>query len=113
MIKADFDQRAAQIQEKLNMGRGRTDEWNRDVVNLVRARLAARKQKLEQAGSFSLGFPTAPARPVSPSPRPNAKEQPPVKAYDVFLSHASEDKDAIARPLYKALTAAGVSVLVR
>ncbi len=29
---------------------------------------------------------------------------------DVFLSHASEDKDAIARPLYDALVAAGLSV---
>ena len=52
MIKADFDQRAAQIQEKLNMGRGRTDEWNRDVVNLVRARLAARKQKPSRRARF-------------------------------------------------------------
>ncbi len=109
-IKADFDQRGAQIQEKLNMGRGRTDEWNREVVNLVRARLTARKQKLEQAGSFSLGFPSAPPRPASTSARPNGREQPPAKAYDLFLSHASEDKDAIARPLYEALTAAGVSV---
>lgn len=30
--------------------------------------------------------------------------------YDLFLSHASEDKDPIARPLYAALTAKGVSV---
>ena len=30
--------------------------------------------------------------------------------YDAFLSHASEDKAAIATPLYKALTRAGVSV---
>ncbi|HYD48266.1 MAG TPA: toll/interleukin-1 receptor domain-containing protein [Terriglobales bacterium] len=30
--------------------------------------------------------------------------------HDVFISHASEDKDAIARPLYDALTAKGVSV---
>lgn len=32
------------------------------------------------------------------------------KPHDVFLSHASEDKDAVARPLYQALTAAGISV---
>jgi TIR domain len=30
--------------------------------------------------------------------------------YDLFLSHASEDKDGIARPLYEALIAAGISV---
>ncbi|MGD9850425.1 MAG: toll/interleukin-1 receptor domain-containing protein [Nitrospirales bacterium] len=30
--------------------------------------------------------------------------------YDVFISHASEDKDSIARPLYTALVAKGISV---
>jgi len=34
----------------------------------------------------------------------------PREEYDVFLSHASEDKEAIARPLYEALVAAGVTV---
>jgi hypothetical protein len=32
------------------------------------------------------------------------------KKYDVFISHASEDKEKIARPLYAALTNKGVSV---
>ena len=30
--------------------------------------------------------------------------------YDIFISHASEDKDAIARPLYNALIDSGISV---
>ena len=30
--------------------------------------------------------------------------------YDIFISHASEDKDAIARPLYNALVEKGISV---
>jgi CRP-like cAMP-binding protein/class 3 adenylate cyclase len=34
----------------------------------------------------------------------------PPPEYDLFLSHASEDKDAIARPLYAALRAEGVSI---
>lgn len=34
----------------------------------------------------------------------------PASRYDLFMSHASEDKDAIARPLYLALTQAGLSV---
>jgi len=110
-IKQDFDQRVAQIQEKLNMGRGRTDEWNREVVNLVRVRLTARKQKLEDAKSFSLGFPPAPSKPVVAAPaRLGVGDRRPERAYDLFLSHASEDKDSIARPLYEALTAAGISV---
>jgi hypothetical protein len=32
---------------------------------------------------------------------------------DIFLSHASEDKTAIARPLFRALTRAGISVWYR
>lgn len=38
------------------------------------------------------------------------RERPSRPATDVFLSHASEDKDAIARPLKDALEARGVSV---
>lgn len=33
-------------------------------------------------------------------------------AYDVFISHASEDKDAIARPLYEALAKRGVKAFL-
>ena len=38
------------------------------------------------------------------------RRQPQRISYDAFLSHASEDKSAIATPLYKALIRAGVSV---
>jgi CRP-like cAMP-binding protein/class 3 adenylate cyclase len=41
---------------------------------------------------------------------PAAPAKPQEYEYDLFLSHASEDNDAIARPLYLALVAAGVSV---
>ncbi len=34
----------------------------------------------------------------------------PATTYDIFISHASEDKEAVARPLYLALTGAGLSV---
>lgn len=40
---------------------------------------------------------------------PNAAEVS-LNAYDLFISHASDDKDAVARPLYDALTAQGISV---
>ena len=42
-------------------------------------------------------------------PRPS-QAPPEDHAYDFFISHASEDKDAVARPLHDALTKAGVSV---
>jgi CRP-like cAMP-binding protein/class 3 adenylate cyclase len=43
---------------------------------------------------------------IKPAPVIVRKE----REYDLFLSHAFEDKDAIARPLYSALVAAGLSV---
>ena len=56
-IKADFDGRAAQIEEVLKMARGRTEEWNRELANIVPQKLKARREKLEQAGAISIGFP--------------------------------------------------------
>jgi len=51
---------------------------------------------------------TAPGRAWSVAPNTNTPESP--KSFDVFISHASEDKDEIARPLYLALTERGLSV---
>jgi hypothetical protein len=47
-----------------------------------------------------------PARPSTPSTKSPKR----TSTYDVFISHASEDKEAIARPLYEALKARGLSV---
>lgn len=47
----------------------------------------------------------APGKTLTTS-HPQTEEQ----DYDLFLSHAFEDKDAIARPLYQTLVAKGVSV---
>lgn len=41
---------------------------------------------------------------------PRAAERPDEREYDVFISHASEDKDAVVRPLAHALQKAGLSV---
>lgn len=57
------------------------------------------------------------ARSAAPAPLSEVRvERPPTAvveeygAWDVFVSHASEDKDEIARPLYQALTDLGVDV---
>lgn len=42
--------------------------------------------------------------------RPPASDRDDGRSWDVFISHAGEDKDDIARPLYKALADFGVSV---
>lgn len=41
--------------------------------------------------------------------KPNIKK-PANASFDVFISHASEDKDSVARPLYEALTQHGLTV---
>jgi serine/threonine protein kinase len=52
-----------------------------------------------------------PQAPVRPEPSPAGPNHPAgTETFDVFLSHASEDKTAIARPLYEALQAEGVTV---
>jgi hypothetical protein len=108
-IKADFDGRLQQIDQVLSMIRSRAEEWNKEAERIARQKLLNRKEKLEKAGALSLGYPVAP-RPAGPGPDTALAAARAPQHFDVFLSHASEDKDTIARPLYHALTAAGVSV---
>lgn len=106
VVKQDFDNRIGQISNTLDMVRGHTTEWNeRELPNLVRNHLSERRTKLAKNQNLSLGYPMAPA-PFVDEPRATPRS----KRHDLFLSHASEDKDAIARPLYTALTKAGISV---
>lgn len=108
--KSDFDVRVGQIEHTLSFLRGKTDEWNAQLPQLVRSRIVERKAKLEQGKGVTLGYPMAPPKFVEPVVVPPDRAKARSKPCDLFLSHASEDKDAIARPLYSALTAAGVSV---
>jgi hypothetical protein len=115
LVRKDFEHRLGRIESTLQMVRGHTDEWNRQLPRIVRDQLEQRRSKLERDQGLSLGYPAAPPKeaPVAkpqPKVRKTSREQNVRHEYDLFLSHASEDKDAIARPLYKALTAEGVSV---
>jgi hypothetical protein len=65
------------------------------------------RERHPSASALGLGFPAAPPQPTSIDAGPRVDRERPC---DLFLSHASEDKGAIARPLYQALTAAGVTV---
>jgi len=113
--RREFESTAERIQNALEMVRGHTTEWNQRLPGEVRERLGERIKKMERAGNVNLGYAPAPAKPISsPTPASAATKSSSAGAaaaeYDLFLSHASEDKHAIARPLYEALTAAGVSV---
>jgi hypothetical protein len=93
------------------MARGTAEEWNRRLAELVRQRLEQRRSKLERDRGLTLGYPAAPETQratAKATPRLRHKDHDP--EYDLFLSHASEDKESIARPLYAVLVAASVSV---
>lgn len=67
-----------------------------------------RKERLD-----SLVRPSVPERVVRPAPtnvEPRVRKEEPEVRYDVFISHATEDKDDIVRPLAKALIAKGLRV---
>ena len=106
----DFDARLGQIDNTLNFLRGKTQEWNERLPQLVRSRIGERRAKLERAKGVTLGYPMGLPKSVAPTTASPERVKAQTKSCDLFLSHASEDKDAIARPLYAALTAAGVSV---
>lgn len=109
-VKRDFDARIGQINNTLEFLRGKTDEWNAGLPSLVQRYLEDRRAKLARDEDFTLGYPMA--HPQNPS-RPDVTSGDSARTrqrFDLFLSHASEDKEEIARPLYNALTAAGVSV---
>src|SRR5439155_8095269 len=70
-----------------------------------------RADQLKRGGDRrKLTVPRRPARAIVRAIRARPHPRKPLRHYDVFLSHASEDKAAIARPLHAALKKAGVSV---
>lgn len=85
----------------------------------IASAVADRRGRLSKHDSLSdlLGIPESPPSVrLPPSPRPQtsyttAKATPAAdQAWDVFVSHASEDKEAFARPLVQALESRGLKV---
>jgi hypothetical protein len=82
-----------------------------DFYYAHRTEILRRADGLKRGGGgpqplYATRVPTPKAR--AHRPKPNGKKTAPT--YDTFLSHASEDKADIARPLYGALKEAGVTV---
>jgi len=92
-------------------------ELEQQARNMIQER---KRQGMGQAKALeALGIPIIDEVPSSPGPGASARQH--VKTagktpranqtgWDVFISHASEDKDDIARPLANALEGAGVAV---
>jgi len=110
-VRKEFENQLNRIENMLQMVRGPAEEWNRKLPNLVRERLEQRRSKLQQDQKLNLGYPAAPEQPPQEKTNvPVAPKRRMGQVYDLFLSYAFEDKDAIARPLYAALIAEGLSV---
>jgi hypothetical protein len=75
-----------------------------------RAEIFRRADELSHAGGSADKSGSTKAASTRNSRQVRARRRPLAKRYDTFLSHASEDKSAIARPLYDALIKAGVTV---
>ena len=107
-INREFKERLNRIETTLQFSRDSVSDWNNGLMNIVKPAIEKRLATIEQNKATTLGFKRvetpATARPIERQmPRQTAK-------LDVFLSHASEDKDTIARPLYRALIEAGLTV---
>jgi len=106
-IRREFDNQISRIEANLEFVRGPAQEWNNRLASTIRPEVEKRYAQTQQNYDIDLGYAKAL---VQMSAAPAAAPEREAKRFDVFLSHAWEDKDAIARPLFEALTAAGVSV---
>jgi len=99
VINREFDGRITQIENTLQFVREQADQWNQRLPGLVQPAIDKRHATLQRNHGLSLGYPKAHDPIKTPAPANAHPPQNKVVRYDVFLSHASEDKETIARPL--------------
>lgn len=123
-IKAELDRRLNDIEFFLNSQARDLEGYGSQLRSQVASALADRRSRLTKHDGLSslLGIPEvktseSPTQNVAPSakpkattgPRPAAPAETP-QTWDVFVSHASEDKESFVRPLVEALRASGLTV---
>ena len=113
-VNREFKDRIDRIETTLQFSREQVSQWNNGLMNQVKPAVEKRMATIQRNQSMSLGYQRA-AAPAESVQAPfmaarHSTTRQTIAKFDVFLSHASEDKDAIARPLYDELTAAGVTV---
>lgn len=120
-ISSEADRNLAQVRQYLEWLRPSGEQLRRGLEQLVQSLIAQRKEQISVHAQVvqSLGFPVRNApdqqRPTDTQPVPIGEQagrgrNGKVNRWDVFISHASEDKDAIARQLAQALRAKGLRV---
>ena len=121
LTDAQFDVDAAanrtigQVKQYLQSMQGSAEQLKNDIQQLVNALIAKRKQERGTHAQIVAGLkiPVRQAAPVAAAAVNAARKADgtrPEEEWEVFISHASEDKDAIATPLAEALRAKGLRV---
>jgi TIR domain len=116
-VKSEYEATVRDINQHLAWLRASVEQFNSKIGQQIQPLLSQRKQKViaNEGMVASLGLPVkkdAPRPEVRLSRKPESvrKSITSAKRWDVFISHASEDKNEIARPLAQALEKAGISV---
>ena len=120
LARSDFDVEAAanrtvgQVNQYLQSLQGSAEQLKGEIQQLVNSLIQKRKQERGAHSQIVAGLKIpvrqAPATetPVTELTRSNTPDK--NNEWDVFISHASEDKSEIARPLAEALRAKGLRV---
>jgi hypothetical protein len=121
-VKRDAEQIFSDISKQYEHLAKQVDAFNSSAQTQILQLLAGRRAKLKKDSEFvaALGLPTKDAKRSTPASPPSASGRVPTSApkpipkatanWDVFISHASEDKDTLVRDLAKALAASGLTV---
>ncbi len=124
LTDAQFDVEAAtnrtisQIKQYLQSMQGSAEQLKSEIQQLVNSLIEKRKQERGTHSDIVARLkipvrqappPTAASVPTRSAPT-TTRSKKPEEEWDVFISHASEDKEAIATPLAEALRAKGLRV---
>lgn len=118
-LKNEIDSELAKITQGLGWVESDAKQFNDGLPALIRGLVENRRSKVDATGTAiaSLGFKVRPKEAATPSPMPVSEAPKAAKAKaaavtgaDFFISHASEDKSEVAKPLADALTALGYQV---
>jgi len=116
-VKTEYDQTLRSIKQHLEWLRASVEDFNSKIGGQTETWLGQRRQQLVATDGMiaQLGLPVKrdSAKAEQASPRDTRQLQKSIaspKKWDVFISHASEDKNEVARPLAEALKNKGLSV---